>query len=286
MLSVDDQPFWGFFDEESKIARTTNANVRRGPGHLVSSYLELATKVAELQFYNSQHVLLFRGQPSDYRNLKKNSTLKPSLFRPGDNDRNHPPSAQTLENRFFHLKRAEESLTRTFESNHFLGRERLARHRLLRWAILQHYEICPTPLLDVTHSLRIAASFASHGAIANSFLYVLAVPNISGTITVSAEAGLQIVKLSGICPPNAVRPHIQEGYLLGEYPEMPDIQQKQYYRPYEIDFGLRLISKFRFDSTKFWDRKDFKIVSRRALYPGPANDPLRHIAKQISKEST
>ncbi len=30
---------------------------------------------------------------------------------------------------------------------------------MLRWAILQHYEVCRTPLLDVTQS--IAASFAS-----------------------------------------------------------------------------------------------------------------------------
>ena len=39
--------------------------------------------------------------------------------------------------------------------------DRLRRQRILRWSILQHYEICDTPLLDVTQSIRIAASFAS-----------------------------------------------------------------------------------------------------------------------------
>jgi len=28
------------------------------------------------------------------------------------------------------------------------------------WAILQHYGVCDTPLVDLTHSLRVAASFA------------------------------------------------------------------------------------------------------------------------------
>ena len=45
---------------------------------------------------------------------------------------------------------------------------------------------------------------------------MLGVPNLSGAITASAEAGLQIVRLSSVCPPSAVRPHIQEGYLLGD----------------------------------------------------------------------
>jgi hypothetical protein len=50
--------------------------------------------------------------------------------------------------------------------------------------MLQHYEVCPTPLLDVTHSLRVAASFATEDATDNhAVLYVIAVPQISGAIT-------------------------------------------------------------------------------------------------------
>jgi hypothetical protein len=282
MQSVDMSPFMGLFDDQPKIRSTTNGRVRSSPGHRVTSYLELATKIAELQFYNNQHVLLFRGQSSDYRNLKGNSTLKPSLFRHRIEDKNNPPDAGLLLDRFELLKHAERQLVETFRNKKLVGRDRLVRHRLLRWAILQHYEVCGTPLLDVTHSLRIAASFASHGKTEECFLYVLAVPNISGTVTVSADAGLQIVKLSGICPPDAVRPHIQEGYLLGEYPDMPDMDQKQMYRPYEIDFGLRLVAKFRFDKKTLWRSRDFKIVPRRALYPSPKKDPICRILKRTN----
>ena len=72
---------------------------------------------------------------------------------------------------------------------------RLKRQRILRWSILQHYEICATPLLDVTHSLRIAASFASVSRSRRAFIFVLGLPNLSGAITASAEAGLQVVHL-------------------------------------------------------------------------------------------
>ena len=49
-------------------------------------------------------------------------------------------------------------------------------------------------------------------------LYVIGVPNISGAISASAEAVLQVVRLSSVCPPSAVRPNVQDDYLVGEYP--------------------------------------------------------------------
>jgi hypothetical protein len=116
-----------------------------------------------------------------------------------------------LRRRFDLLARAERELVRRYVDHGFLGRENLMRQQILRWSILQHYEVCRTPLLDVTHSLRIAASFASDGAGDEAFIFVLGVPNLSGAVTASAEAGLQIVRLSSVCPPAAVRPHIQEG---------------------------------------------------------------------------
>src|SRR5262249_12094080 len=135
----------------------------------------------------------------------------------------------------------------------------------------QHYEVCRTPLLDVTHSLRIAASFASlppaNGPARKAFVFVIGVPNLSGAITASAQAGLQIVRLSRVCPPTAMRPHIQEGYLLGEYPEIAGYQQNAKYAPYEVDFGLRLVAKFWFNPEDFWKRPDFPKVPRKALYP-------------------
>lgn len=250
-------------------------NVRRGSACGVSNFLALATQVAKLQFKNPGLVLLFRGQSKDHmRKTTKykieHSSLMPKIFRPGD----------PLDFQFKKLKRAGEILVEFYRRGGFPEIERLVRQRILRWSILQHYEVCNTPLLDVTQSLRVAASFASDGTTDKGFIYVLGVPNISGAITASAEAGLQIVRLASVCPPTALRPHIQEGYLLGEYPEMAEPEQKENYGNYEIDFGRRLVAKFQFNPASFWEHGAFPKVSRIALYPN-ADDPLYRLTQMV-----
>src|SRR5262249_48355521 len=141
-----------------------------------------------------------------------------------------------------------------------------------------------TPLLDVTHSLRIAASFASHDTDDLGFVFVLGVPNLSGAITASADAGVQIVRLSSVWPLSAVRPHIQEGYLLGEYPEIDSYQQKAHYILKEIDFGRRLIAKFRFTPRTFRAKSDkFPLVPKEALYLSSSRDPLSIITDDVKQ---
>src|SRR2546426_982282 len=221
METIGKQELWSFTDASSGAKVVKNAQVRQGRGHHVRSFLELATKVAELQFRNRDHVLLFRGQTSDHLNMKRFSSLKPSLLRPVKGKATNP-SADVLIKRFTTLKRAEQILIQLYDQLALPDIERLKRQRVLRWSILQHYEVCRTPLLDVTQSLRIAASFASIDAVGDGFILVVGIPNVSGAVTASAEAGLQIVRLSSVCPPSALRPHVQEGYLLGEYPEMAD----------------------------------------------------------------
>jgi hypothetical protein len=270
---------FSYFDAQTRPKRATNTDIRRGAGHRVRNYLELATKVAELQFLNQDHVFLFRGQGNDHHNRNNNTTLKPSLMRSIHPARNLTPP-QTA-HRFEILRLAEMELERRFVAAELLGVARLQRHRIMRWSILQHYEICRTPLLDVTHSLRVAASFASADSQETAFLFVLGVPNLSGGITASSESGLQIVRLASVCPPSALRPHIQEGYLLGVYPDMGDPEQKQHYEHYEIDFGRRLIAKFCFNPKRFWKANDaFPAIARAALYPDAA-DPLYRLATKI-----
>jgi len=280
---------WSFIDSKREIQKiTTPTEVTSSCGHAVESYLDLAKKVAELQFRNRDHVLLFRGQPREYTNTKGNTSLKPSIFRPEKHPsgsplppNTKPPDAAILNARFKILGDAARKLVRKFPASNFHEETRLKRQRILQWAVLQHYEVCDTPLLDVTHSLRIAASFASLGTGGNAFIYVLAVPNLSGSVTASAEAGLQILRLSSICPPTAVRPHIQEGYLLGEYPDIVNFDQKSCYPHHEIDFGRRLIAKFKFDPKKFWKRDAFPAVTELALYPNADQDPFQKIAASI-----
>ena len=282
MEKIGNQKIWSYFDSQPNARAATNQAIRAGEGHEVTTYFDLAKKVAELQFRNREHVLLFRGQKQDCRTTKNNSMLKASIFRL---DGNKVPAESTLEKRFSRLREAEDELTKRYESERLLGFERLKRQRIIRWAILQHYEVCATPLLDVTHSLRIAASFASNqNETESAFLFAFGVPNLSGAVTASSEAGLQIIRLASACPPDAVRPHIQEGYLLGEYPEISDFGQHSHYGYYEMDFGRRLIAKFCFSPSKIWTDPNFQPASDKALYARQQRDPLRAITTQIVKQ--
>lgn len=284
MDTVGEQRLWSFSGKSENAMEMRCTDVRTSEGLEVHSFLELARKVAELQFLNRDLVLMFRGQPKDYTNQKRNTTLKPTIFRVGKDGK--LPSQSTLRKRFEKLSMAEFELVeryQLFERNDRKQNDsvtRLKRQRILRWSILQHYGACDTPLLDVTHSLRIAASFASLQSEEYSYLMVVGVPNLSGAITASADAGLQIIRLSSVCPPSAIRPHIQEGYLLGEYPEIAEASQKENYYHYEIDFGRRLVAKFRFRPESFWRAsEDFPRLPEAALYP--PDDPLEEVANQI-----
>ena len=284
MRTICESEIWTFCDSRLGVQRVKRATVvRKAPGCVVTNYLDLATKVAELQFKNPDFVLMFRGESSDHHNLAKNTSLKPSLFRPEPGSK-RPPSGVVLESRFDVLRKADGYLIDEYRLSGMPELVRLVRYRILRWAILQHYEVCPTPLLDLTHSLRIAASFATEQGRSEAFLFVLGVPNLSGAITASAEAGLQIIRLSSVCPPTALRPHKQEGYLLGEYPDLADYNQKQSYEHHEIDFGHRLIAKFRFNPVTFWNDAIFPKVSREALYPNELDDPLNALTQRVKRK--
>jgi hypothetical protein len=213
--------------------------------------------------------------------LAGSSTLRPSIFRPDPGKKSIKLSS--LEQRYDVLHTAEQLLIDQFQTLKRLGRQRVARQRLLRWSILQHYEVCETPLLDVSQSLRIAASFGSEGNSREAFLFVLAVPNVSGAITASAEAGIQIVRLASVCPPSAIRAHIQEGYLLGEYPDFSSFGQSAHYKPFQVDFGRRLIGKFRFEREALWSDANFPRISHSALYPD-SKDWLETAVGQIKAE--
>jgi len=63
---------------------------------------------------------------------------------------------------------------------------------------------------------------------------------------------------------------------------MIDYGQKAHYGHYEIDFGRRLIAKFRFNPEWFWGRSSsFPPVVDDALYPPPSKDPLCKLALEL-----
>jgi len=258
----------------------TNDDIRRDSGYSVKSFSDLVSCVAKLAFYNQDHVLLYRGQNQDFKNgATQRSVLKPTIFRAIYGD----PLPTGLPKRFARLALAEKHLVQEWGSIGLEELSRIERHRILRWSILQHYEVCATPLLDVTNSLRVAASIASFGrARRQAFVYVLGVPQLSGAITASAEADLQIVRLSSICPPSAKRPHFQDGYLVTEYPEIQTYDDRQHYKITEIDFGRRLLAKFRLEfQGAFW-ADPFPRLRKAALFPKETEgDKLAMVVESI-----
>ena len=280
MEQIGKQKIWSYFDDADGARPAANRAIRAACGHRVTTYFELAKKVAELQFRNRDHVLLFRGQSADHLSSKGNTLLKAGMFR---HAHGRIPTPKILTDRFRVLKKAEEELVARYAEARLLGPERLKRQRILRWSILQHYEVCRTPLLDVTQSVRIAASFASIQGGGDRYFYILGVPNVSGAVTASSEANLQIIRLASACPPDAIRPHLQEGFLLGEYPDVVDFEQNAHYSHYEMDFGRRLVAKFVFDPTTFWRSSNFPRVTDEALYPNAQRDPLLDIAGQVKE---
>jgi hypothetical protein len=286
--------------DEAHMKPASNTQIRNGRGFYVDNFYEMAEVVAELQFRNTDQILFFRGQNDDFRNQQNNTSIAPSIFRPpaavratkkprakssiqeGKTSRKLDP--KTLEKRYEDLIQAENLLVKAFEEEKtLLGRSRVLKHRMVRWSILQHYDVCPTPLLDVTHSLRIAASFGSMGAQDEAFLYVLGIPALGGAVTVDAASGIQIIRLASVCPPSAKRPHLQEGYLLGEYPDLGEVGQSLKYGRHEVDFGRRLVAKLRFNPETFWDTtgNHFPKVTPEALYLPDELDELRPVAAQI-----
>lgn len=285
MKALEDRAVFTFFGRTKKAVEASTFDVRKGSPSVVTSYIELAERVAELQFRNPGHVLLFRGQAKDHK-ANGMTSLRPSLFRDryGRSTVEHNAS---IERKFRRLAEAERLLLEQYPVGRNTSNEMLfvQRVRIARWAIIQHYEMCQTPLLDLTHSLRIAASFASPAQTPKStgYLFVIAVPQISGAVTVDVENGIQLVRLSAICPPNAMRPHLQEGYLIGEYPDLYHYGQKELYRIEEVDFGHRLIAKFQLDLEQFWSSRDFPKIETAALLHEP--DPFSSVANDIRKQA-
>ena len=148
----------------------------------------------------------------------------------------------------------------------------------IRWAIIQHYEICETPLVDLTSSLRVACSFALNKSQEGGYVFVLGFPAINGSIPYSVEEELLIVRLSSICPTDAQRPYYQEGYLVGTFPTQIQVLDG---KKSNFDVARRLIAKYKIPNEGFGD-KDFSNIPHGALFP--SNDKLELICYDIKNK--
>jgi hypothetical protein len=256
-----------FTSESDELKEQQVEEIRLSNGHPIATYSELISKLAKLAFANPEMVLLMRGQTQDYKDRSHKTTLFPTIYR--FRQGRSAFYAHDLQASYETLAKCERKLCQVLHGSVYW--DRVGRSELARWAILQHYEVCPTPLLDVTHSALVACSFAFLNPKKNDgkyfFLYVLGVPQINGSITVSPNRALQVVRLSGVCPPETLRPYFQEGYLIGNYPSVDTLDEKMRYERSEMDCSQRLVAKFRITrSDLFWD-SGFKGLSESSLYP-------------------
>ena len=233
------------------------AQIDRADAFPVSTYRKLVEQVAKLSYFNKDYLLFFRGQGIDYRNRAGTSTFYPTIYR-GD----YIPQRE-MTNRFKILESAANKLRDIFQKEKIEGYSDFFDQRNVQWSILQHYGVCSTPLFDLTHSLRVACSFAqmeAQGGI--GFVFVFGLPYITNRITHDSEHSLFNIRLLSICPPEALRPYFQEGYLAGT----EDITDR--YRDKEVlDFRNRLIAKFQIPSqARFWG-DGFSKIPEAVLYP-------------------
>ncbi len=235
----------------------------------IQNYRDIVEHVARLAYLNRLHLLFFRGQDKDYQSKAGGSTLYPAIYR-GDN----LPRAE-LEERFRQTEAAERVLVKLFEEQRLDGARDLARKRYIRWSILQHYEVLSTPLLDVTQSLRVACSFAQLASTDPiCYVYVLGFPYPTNRISINSEEDIVNIRLLSICPPAALRPYFQEGYMAGTPDATIDFENKT-----ELDFRNRLIAKFAIPrATKFWNA-GFEATPKTALYP--SSDRVQELCTEV-----
>jgi hypothetical protein len=82
------------------------------------------------------------------------------------------------------------------------------------------------------------------------------------------------IRLLSIAPPEALRPHFQEGYLGATDDIMGDYVSKD-----ELDFNRRLIAKFRIPSAgPFWGTA-FSRIPHKVLFPD--GDRVRGVCREI-----
>lgn len=231
----------------------------------VATYDELVMNVAQILHRNREHIVFYRGQNTDHKvgNAENSRTsILPSIYR-----KCRGQKKLLLKKRFIKLNQKVQVLREVVKASHkpLSGRHFIYKYDEIAWAILQHYEVCETPLLDLTHSLHVACSFAFHNNLYKTgIIYLLGMPKQLDNFGINTFEELINLRLLSITPPEAKRPFFQEGYLAGPYPNHElDITTKIN----QFDFARRLIAKFEIPiKDDFWGSGFYKIPSDK-LFP-------------------
>lgn len=245
------------------------AQVRESTGFRVTRYRQLAQCIAELGFFNPHFNLLYRGQDKDYVDKKKRSKVYPTFFRP----ENSRVTSSLIKKRTSTLANLLKALRKNQGRISF--HKGLSGYREYYYSLIQHYQIHPTPLIDLTQSLRVAATLALQ-ARSKGYVLVFGMPHPHGSISHFVDQEITLIKLQNVCPPTALRPHYQEGYLAGK---LPIILSK---KEAGDNLARRLLGKYQLDNADggFWD-KGFEPIPYEALFPkkDPFNEQLFDLLK-------
>jgi hypothetical protein len=235
--------------------------VWRAPAFPISTFRSLVEHVARLAYSNRDELLFFRGQDKDYQSKAGGTTLYPAIYR------EDALPLREVRHRYEMLEQAGRILSEQFKAASIEGHRELRQKRYIQWSILQHYEVLATPLLDLTQSLRVACSFAQlRSTDPACYVYVLGLPYITNRISINSEHDIVTVRLLSICPPAALRPYFQEGYLAGTTDITTDYDSKT-----DLDFRDRLIAKFEIPRARSFWGTGFDQIPETALYPVSAD---------------
>jgi hypothetical protein len=124
----------------------------------------------------------------------------------------------------------------------------------------------------------VACSFATiNNSSDEAFIYAFGMPYFTNRISINSEHDIQNIRLLSICPPTALRPYFQEGYVVSTYDITTNYESKT-----DLDFNNRLIAKFKIPNKKSFWGKEFYSLSQKTLYP--ENDPIDEICKHLKTE--
>ena len=251
-------------------------------GCMIESYQELLLKIAELNYSNQDLSLVFRGQSQDFQTNSNNTSsgLYPSIFRNPPSGSNYS-APKIVDFKFKLLNAASNELK---ESAHLLPlrvQKNIRNIEVLRWALIQHYEIADTPYLDLTPFLGTALNFALQGATDFCYIYVVGLPNQNNIYSGSVVDSIESIYLPRYCPPEFTRPHIQSGFVVGEFPPVTSYVDRreagETRAPY--NFHNRLVGKFKIPVS--FDREGLAVLSPEFLLP--TDDVFLDVSKNIKQ---
>ena len=237
----------------------------------LNRYTELVEYNAKIAYLNKDYLLFYRGQCQDYLSKSGSSSFYPSIYR------EEYISSSELKHLFSRLDKASYELIKIFKDNDIEGHRELKHKKYIQWSLLQHYQICKAPLLDFTHSLRVACSFAQCNNDSDyGFVFIFGLPYITNRISINSEHDIVNIRLISISPPDALRPYYQEVYLAGTTDITDDYDQKT-----ELDFRNRLIIKIKIpNDSSFWG-KEFNRIPDRLLFP--KNDKILSLLNPLEE---